>query len=134
METQKNFQERRKDKRFRVKYPAFASINYSSKRIGKITDISKSGLALRYFKNGESSNEVEEIGLFNLDFSFYLGEIKTKIVSDFEIIGKKLSDAKELRRCGIQFKNLSDIQFSQLDNFIRISTSETKKKERAFSF
>ena len=60
MDIQKNFLERRKDKRFNLKLkdPAFAIMYYSPTRIGQITDISRSGLAVRYVKNEEDSHEL----------------------------------------------------------------------------
>jgi len=121
MDIQKNFPERRKDKRFKLKSSAFAVMNYSPKRTGKITDISKSGLALRYFKNGEGSNELNELDIFKSDFSFYIDHIKAKTISDIEIIDKTYIGPKEMRRCGIQFEDLSHNQISQLENFIQNS-------------
>jgi len=123
MDIQKNFPERRKDKRFKLKSSAFAIMNHSPKRIGKITDISKSGLALRYSKHGEGSNELNELYIFKSDFSFCIDDIKAKTISDVEIIGKTLIGSKEMRRCGIQFEDLSNNQISQLVNFIQNSSS-----------
>lgn len=122
MDIQKNPHDRRKDKRFKLKNPAFAIMNNSPKRIGKITDISKSGLAIRYSKNGEGSDDLKELDIFRSDFSFHIGVIKAKTISDIEIIDKTLIGAKEMRRCGIQFEDLSNNQLCQLETFIQNSS------------
>ena len=118
MEFQKIFPERRKDKRFKLKDPAYAIMYYSPSRIGQITDISRNGLAVRYVKNGEDSNELTELDIFNADFILYVDNIKAKSISDFEIIDKTFIGSKEMRRCGIQFEDLSRHQMSQLEDFI----------------
>jgi hypothetical protein len=123
MGIQKNFPERRKDKRFKLKYPVFAVMYYSPTRIGRITDISRSGLAVRYVKNGESSNELNELGIFKSDFRFYIDNIRAKTISDFEIIDKTFIGSKEMRRCGIQFGDLPKNQISQLEDLIQNFTS-----------
>ena len=122
MDIQKNFPERRKDKRFKLKDPAFAIMNHCSNKMGKITDISKSGLAIRYLKNGEGSDKLNRLDIFKSDFSFYIDDIKAKPITDIEIIDKMLIGSKETRRCGIQFEDLSMNQISQLENFIQNCT------------
>ena len=114
MDTHKNFPERRKDKRFHLKDPAYAIMNCSPIRTGQITDISRSGLAIRYEKNVAGSNELTELDIFKSDFSFFIDNIKVKIISDIEIIG-----SKEMRRCGLQFEDLSNNQIFQLENFMQ---------------
>jgi len=122
MDIQKNIPERRKDKRFKLKSFAFATMNQSPKRIGKITDISKSGLAIRYFKNGGDSNDLKVLDIFKSDFSFCINDIKAKTISDVKIIDNTLIGSIEMRRCGIQFEDLSNNQISQLVNFIQNSS------------
>lgn len=119
MSIRKDFAERRKDKRFKVKDPAFAVMYYSPTKIGQITDISRSGVAVRYIKNGDGSGELDQIDIFKSDFKFYMDNIKAKTVSDVEVIDKSVSDSKGIRRCGIQFENLSNYQISQIESFIQ---------------
>ena len=119
MDIQKNSFERRKDKRFKLKDPAFAIMHYSPTTIGQITDISRSGLAIRYVKNGKASNKLNELDIFKSDFRFYIDNIKVKTISDMEIIDKTIIGSIELRRCGIQFEDLSNNQISRLENFIQ---------------
>ena len=123
MDIPKTFPERRKNKRFRLKDLAFAVMYYSPNRIGQITDISKSGLAIRYVKNEECSGQLNELDILKPDFSPFIDKIKAKSISDIEIIDKTLFGSIEFRRCGIHFENLSSNQISQLENFIQNSTS-----------
>lgn len=122
MDIQENFTEKRKDKRFKLKDPAFALMYCSPARTGQIIDISRSGLAIRYDKNGKGSNELTELDIFKSDFSFYVDNIKAKLISDIEIIDKTFIESKGMRRCGIQFEGLSNNQISQLVNFIQNSS------------
>ena len=119
MKIQSNFLERRKDRRFKLKDPAFAIMYYSPTRIGQITDISRSGLTVRYVKNGEDSNELNGLDICKSDFRFYIDNIKAKAISDLEIIDKTFIGSEEKRRCGIKFEGLSNNQLSQLENFIQ---------------
>jgi len=119
MGTQKNFPERRKDKRFKLKDPTFAVMYHSPTRIGRITDISRSGLSFRYVKNGDSSKELNQLDILKSDFRFYMDNVKAKTISDFEIIDKTCIGSKEMRRRGIQFEALPKNQISQLEDFIQ---------------
>ena len=119
----KTLTERRKNKRFSLKDPAFAVMYYSPDRIGQITDISKSGLAIRYVKNEECTGLLNELDILQSDFSLYIHRIKAKSISDIKIIDNTFIGSKELRRCGIQFENLSSTQLAQLEDFIQNSTS-----------
>ena len=120
MSIQTQFQERRKDKRIKVKDPTYAIIFDFLSISGQITDISKSGAAIRYVKNGESyPKDLDGLDIFRSDFSCRIDNIKAKIITDMEVIDKKFIGTKKLRRCGIQFEDLSRNQISQLENFIQ---------------
>ena len=113
------FPERRKDKRFKLKDPAFAIMYCSPTITGKIIDISRTGLAVRYHRIVEGPNEFSELDIFKSDFRFYIDNIKAKTILDVGIIDKKNIESKEMRRCGIQFRDLANNQISQLENIIQ---------------
>ena len=113
------FPERRKDKRFKVKDPVFAILYSSPTRTAQIVDISRGGLALHYVRNEEGSNVIDRLDIFKSDFSFYMDNIKAKTVSDIEVVGEKSDGSKEIRRCGLQFEDLSQGQISQLESFMQ---------------
>ena len=119
MKIQKNSPDRRKDKRFKLKDPVFALMYFSPTMMGRVTDISRSGAAVRYVKSGDGYRELNQLDIFKSDFKLYIENIKAKTISDMEIIDKTFIGSKEIRRCGIQFEVLSNNQLSQLENFIQ---------------
>jgi hypothetical protein len=119
MDIQKNFPERRKNKRFKLKASAFAIMYCSLARIGQVIDISRSGLAIRYVNNGVRSSELTELDIFKSDFRFNIVNLKAKAISDIKITDKTIIESKKMRRCGIQFEYLSKNQISLLENFIQ---------------
>jgi hypothetical protein len=56
MTNKTGFIERRKQKRFKGKEKAFATLNSDCDKKGQINDISKDGLSFLYFGDGEESN------------------------------------------------------------------------------
>ena len=119
MKIQKNSPDRRKDKRFKLKDPVFALMYFSPTMMGRVTDISRSGAAVRYVKSGDGYRELNQLDIFKSDFKLYIENLKAKTISDMEIIDKTFIGSKEIRRCGIQFEDLTDIQISQLKDFIQ---------------
>jgi hypothetical protein len=119
MDIQKNFPERRKNKRFKLKASAFEIMYCSLARIGQVIDISRSGLAIRYVNNGVRSSELTELDIFKSDFRFNIVNLKAKAISDIKITDKTIIESKKMRRCGIQFEYLSKNQISLLENFIQ---------------
>ena len=111
--------ERRKDKRFRLKDPVFAILYSAPTKTAQILDISRGGLALRYAKSEEGFNVIDKLDIFKSDFSFYMENIKAKTVSDIEVVGEKINGSKEVRRCGLQFEDLTQSQISQLERLIQ---------------
>ena len=111
--------ERRKDKRFKLKDPVFAILYSSPTKTAQIVDISRGGLAIRYVKKEDDFNMINKLDIFKSDFSFYMDNIKAKTISDIEVLGEKVNGSEEVRRCGIQFEDLSKNQISQLEDFIQ---------------
>jgi len=126
MESDRNFGDKRRHKRFRLKMPAFAVVDNSLALIAEIVDISSGGLAIRYLKNnGSTINTFQELDLFNPDIGFYLDSIQATIVSDYQIISRHTPESKEMRRCGLRFENLSSDQIARLENIIRSYSEAT---------
>lgn len=97
---------------------AFAVIKSKPIKMGQIIDISKEGLAFHYIdRQGKSSN------LFKMDIlfaqeGFYLDRLLFKPVFDIEIDTDIPLNSFTLRKCGVQFGELSQQQRSQLEYFI----------------
>lgn len=113
--------ERRKHERFEVQEDAYAMITPLSHKKGKIIDISKGGVSLRYIPDEKQPRLSTEIDLFLHifleDISFCLLRLPIKTVSDAPIEDDKSPGVA--RRRGVQFRALSEMQASELDFFMQ---------------
>jgi hypothetical protein len=129
MMNSKNFIERRKRDRFKVRSGAFVSIKSDKDKIGTIRDISRDGFAFRYI--GE---EGEIYGLLEVDIFYgsdlYVQKVKSKTISDFKTDKKAFSSSLAIRQCCVQFCELTDNQISLLDNFIQEYVDRRSGKDR----
>ena len=122
MTSTKETAERRKHKRFKVQAGAFAVLRpqwpYSTK-LGQVIDMSMGGLAFRYIDTeGETSGPCE-LDIFTADSNFYLHEIPFKNISDFEMDNVPSLASIRMRRCGLQFGELTQSQIFDLEYFIQ---------------
>jgi len=144
MTNKKDFIERRKHERFKVKSGAIAMIRplpakqEQTKNMSvdgdalvvrakycQIINISKGGLAFRYIdRNGESNEPFELDVLFIQDsicFS-YLKNVPFKIVWASHEASKNSSSNLRTKLLGVQFGKMMPNQISQLDRFIQECT------------
>ena len=115
---------RRRYKRYQVVDGAYAFIGpYANpgERI-KILDISGGGLAFMYAFQGE---EIPEFGLINIgaENEVYLRDVPYATITDEELntLGE---DMAEMRRRGVQFRRIKDVNKARLKAFIRDKTRE----------
>jgi len=104
---------------------AFAVIKSKPIKMGQIVNISKDGLAFHYIDRQGGSN-----GLFKMDIlfapdAFYLDRLLFKPVFDFEIETEIPVNSFTVRKCGVQFGELSSQQRSRLAYFISNHTIDT---------
>ena len=97
---------------------AFAVIKSKPIKMGQIVNISKDGLAFHYIDRQGGSN-----GLFKMDIlfapdAFYLDRLLFKPIFDFEIKTDVPLNSFTVRKCGVQFGELSSQQRSRLAYFI----------------
>lgn len=109
--------EQRRHRRFPVRNGVIAVPRSSSANIGKVIDISRKGLAVRYEGEQGWLQDSSEIDLLVVDSKYYLARIPIETTADFETPSSS-SIAKKERRCGVQFKNLSDQQAIAIEQFI----------------
>jgi len=116
--------ERRHHKRFKTHKDAFAvHKNHSDKRkLGKIIDISAGGLSFRYDSGKVGTRATFDLDILLVDGSFSLKGLPSKIISDFLLEDE--STGKKMRRRGVKFERLVDIQKSQIEHFIQNYTSD----------
>ena len=110
--------ERRKKKRFRVKDGAFAVKNSDINIAGPIQNISSSGFTFRYIgKIGQIGRSLE-VNLFYIGEGHFLTKLPSKAIYDFKIDSKTPNNELTIRRCGVQFAELTDNQMSLIKDFI----------------
>ena len=110
--------ERRKHQRFRLKDLAIAVPNKPTSQVGRIVNISKGGLAVRYVDRDDWAGEADSIDIL-INSGLFLTNIPIQNVSDFEVENKVSFSIMTERQCCLQFGPLSSEQESRLDEFIR---------------
>ncbi len=101
----------------------FAVIRPHFSNLGKVKDISRGGMAYEYIFNETQNTGDAEIDIFLSGDSFYLPRIPSKIIYDTKIVEKFQS--VETRRCGVQFRDLTEEQAAELDLFLKSHTTGT---------
>lgn len=111
---------RRRSQRFTVKDTVFLTFRPGFDKMGRLKDISKSGVAFEYIsldrqaESGTLEYESVEVDIFSNAKGLYLSRVPCKIVYDVrtaDFFGRKLF---ENRRCGLKFGPLSHNQKAQL--------------------
>jgi c-di-GMP-binding flagellar brake protein YcgR len=114
--------EHRKHKRLGVETLAFAAFRPEFKKLVRIRNISRSGLACEYLvhKGMNQGSSESEIDIFLSDDKFYVPKLPCRVVYDTKIAKheKIFNHTMENRRCGLKFGKLSEIQRKQLEFFI----------------
>lgn len=110
--------ERRKHQRFRLKDLAIAVPNKPTSQVGRIVNISKGGLAVRYVDRDDWADEADSIDIL-INSGLFLTNIPIQNVSDFEVENQVSFSIMTERQCCLQFGPLSSEQESRLDEFIR---------------
>ena len=120
--------ERRRQKRFVVKDPVFAVLRPEFKVVGKIQDISRGGISFEYValeshartasKNKKDSGP--ELDIFMKESALYMSQIPCTIVYEIQVadyVGYS-QDSLVMKRCGVQFRDLSPKQSERVESFI----------------
>jgi hypothetical protein len=115
--TKKKSVERRKQKRMRVKSGAFVGVGPHFNQVGPLLDISKDGLAFCYTARKKQPNGLS-LDIFLTDGDFYLSYVPFKAVFDSEM-PNNTSGYAPIRRCRVQFGDLTENQLSRLEHIIQ---------------
>ena len=126
----KDFTERRKSDRFKVRDGAFAAIKPDNYIVGPIQDINRDGLAFRYLGKSGQIRESIEVDIFFSGMGFYLQNVRSKTISDFRIDKSAANSSVTMRRCAVQFWELTNNQTSQIDSLIQNFTDRRSPKDR----
>ncbi len=87
---------------------------------GRIFDISKGGLSFTYADSGNRPKEAFELVIYFAGEERSLPIIKCRTVSDFEVPNQ---NDNNMRRCCVEFKELTRMQFVFLQQFIKERTT-----------
>ena len=112
--------ERRRHKRFDLPTGVYVSCRPHGPRLGEVINISRGGLAFRYYgdyADEEPSNDSNKLNIFLEEGNFHLNDVPFRTVTDFGIRQAPFPSVT-MRRSNIQFNHLTDLQVSQLQNFI----------------
>ena len=121
-------EENRRHERYQVPEGSFVTLGPSNSILGQILDISMGGLAFRYINSqpaAPTSQSYLDIHLTEGDMC--MGRVPIKAVSDIETPdtvtckadGPLPVSCKAMRRCGVQFGEMTHAQISQLASCIQ---------------
>ena len=112
------FTERRQDKRYAVQNGIVSLPRSSTVAIGTIVDISRDGICLHYTPTEEQNGTSPDLDILLTDHNFYITEVPVFTISDFKLENKVPFSYIYVRRCGMQFGELTDMQRNQLDELL----------------
>lgn len=121
--------DRRKYQRFAVKGGALAVLKPFPIKLGRILDISKGGLEIRYFEDEEWPDNFSAISILMASEQICLNDIPIKTIKDFEVDGVYTCSIEKRRRT-MQFGQLTDEQREHLEIFIRKYTNAALEEEQ----
>ena len=110
--------ERRRHKRFQAEEGAYAAVRPQYDKIGQIIDVSRGGLAFRYMISGSQEDTSSELDIFLIGDGFHLDKVPFQTVSDEGIPERLSPGSQKMRRCGLQFGELTQMQILKLKEFI----------------
>lgn len=114
--------ERRKHKRSEVQDDTFVLLRSDDTKLGTLINITMNGLTFHYIGREEALSELAQLGILLPDSHFYLFKVPCKIISDLKLY-KNHPSPISMRRCGVQFGELTQSQASQLQYFIQNYTT-----------
>jgi|GEM_PF-580437 hypothetical protein len=115
--------ERRRNRRYRAQDGTVALLLGAPLNLmGSVIDVSREGLAFRYIANGKRPSESFELDILYSHDLVYIDKIPFIIVSDTEISGESASKLFPLRRCGVQFGEMTESQKLRLKYLIENHT------------
>lgn len=108
--------DRRSHKRFPVRKGALAFFGAVP---GEITDISLSGMSVKYVPLEKEANREFQVDFFVPDQNFFLSNIPCHLVSDMDFPTDAPYQAVQVKRLGIKFGELTSEQQLGLRNFFQ---------------
>ena len=114
--------ERRKHKVFRVLRTVFVAVRPHFDPVGRVIDIGMAGLAFAYLDTQKRPTRSFELDIFSKHGDFYLQTIPCETILDLKAYGSPFGPII-MRKCTVQFGDLTPRQISQLEQFIQDHTT-----------
>jgi c-di-GMP-binding flagellar brake protein YcgR len=115
--------ERREHKRFHLSNRALVVLRPYYTKLGRVVDVSAGGLSFTYLESNQSSQESFELDVLSEDFTARVREIPFEVVSEQDEKKAPFSaGSTTMKRCGVKFSSLTEIQRSLLKSFIEDHT------------
>jgi hypothetical protein len=114
--------ELRKRGRFRIQNDTFVVLRSNGTKVGSLKEMTMDGLSFHYIGREEPLAESAELSIFSPNNDFYLFTVPCKITSDLKLY-KKHPSPITMRRCGVQFGKLTDLQASEIEYFLQNYTT-----------
>lgn len=115
--------DRRKASRFIPPDHTFAALGEEFSRVGKVKNISLSGLVFEYVIDMEFFDAPRRVDIFLSENSFHISNVPCRKVYDLAVLVTSIGGPRHrtltAKRCGVQFGKLSKKQERELKGFIR---------------
>ena len=121
-----NTTERRRHPRYPVQRGAVAFADTSINRLGHVEDIGMGGVAFRYMYFDDEGESTNTLNLYYPKYNFYLKRLPVRLITDIEEFNPSQFKTVVMKRCGMQFLNLTPEQKKQIERFISLYTIEKK--------
>jgi hypothetical protein len=122
MDSSKQTVERRRIERFPAPQGLFAVLGARHLKLGTILDINTIGLTWRYVDKEKLLSGMYWMDIYMSGSHFHLGQVPVETISDLELVHGRPYWPITIRRCGVQFGELTPIQKSELQSFVQRHT------------
>jgi len=116
--------ERRKRRRFLAEGGCLVTFGNDPVKLWQVLDIHQEGLAFRYIGGAEDTRTASRLDILTRDTSLCIEKVPFRIISDRQMPGPA-PRRHSLKRCSVQFGNMTDVQTGQLENLIKGYTNAT---------
>ena len=115
--------ERRKHKRFEIREEVFAALVAPDGGVivGRVLDVSRSGVAVEYLATSKLNTGPAHISIFGSD-SPRMNRVESTVMYDLEADGDSCGSL-QMRRCGIRFEQRLSTFKTQLKELFRVNTA-----------
>ena len=117
--------ERRAGNRLKAVEGAAAVLYNDGYRVGPIVDVSRTGLSFRYIDDGEKIDDATQLAIVVTGQGFYLRMIPIRTVYDIVEETNVAFSSITMRRRGVRFGRLTNMQTTLLSYFLKNYTVDT---------